>query len=377
QGYGYKANATILNNDNISTPSQYRNNPNKPIAEVWIGQHVRRILINEAYTGCMISGISEKVSFKKKNTRRKPKEEWIKIPNTHEAIIDINTFNAVKEMMEKKKSFAPKTKIPCVFAGLLHCGKCDSPLFFIKLKDKPDCFMCSKYHREGRQKEDNPKKGCSSHRIQEKEIKDFLKNHFTNLLNSKDYRDYFYKNLNDINSIKRNYENTLKRLESNLNRLKSQYEKVYNEHLEDEIPEFLYKKKSKELKDNISIIEKQLKELKDEYKDFENAETNVNKIDELINEMLEKGFTKRGLNSIIDKIIIYDENEITLEDKEKYNIDDVLFKNITNNGGVVIVSKFTNIQYVFTNWWIAYLIDTNKFDIDKFIKEVIEYKGVS
>jgi site-specific DNA recombinase len=378
QGYGYRAIASILNEDKVPTPSQYRNNANRPIAEVWIAQHVDRILKNQVYTGCMVSGTSEKVSFKKKNTRKKPKEEWLIKEGTHEAIIDKETFNAVQEMMKKKNEFAPKTsKTPCEFAGLLYCGSCHSPMFFTRLKTKPDVFVCSKYHKEGRQKEDNPKKGCSSHRVKEREIKDFLKNHFSNILHSEEYRNYFYKNLSDVNSIKRNYENTLKRLEESLNKFKHQYEQVYNDKLNGDIPEFLYKKKSKELEDNITIIEKQLKELKNEYKDFGNAETNINRIDELIDDMLEKGFTKRGLNSIIDKIIVYDENEINLEDKEKYNIDDVLYKSIENNGGVVIVSKFTNIQYVLTNRWIAELIGTKIFDIGRYLSEEKEYEGVS
>ena len=93
--------------------------------------------------------------------------------------------------------------------------------------------------------------------------------------------------------------------------------------------------------------------------------------------MLEKGFTKRGLNSIIDKIVIYDENEISLEDKERYNIDDVLYQNIVNNGGVVIVSKFTNIQYVLTNRWITELIERKIFDIKRYLSEEKEYEGVS
>ena len=377
EGYGYKAIATKLNIDKIPTPSQYKNNSNKPIAEVWIAQHVDRILKNEVLTGCMISGTTEKISFKKKNTRKKPKEEWLKIPNTHEAIIDQETFQAVQEMMKKKHTFAPKTKIPCEFAGLIFCGKCNSPMFFIRLKTKPDCFMCSKYHREGRQKEDNLKKGCSSHRIQEQEIKDFLKNHFSNILHSEEYRNYFYKNLSDINSIKKNYENTLKKLDNNLSKLKQQYEQVYNDKLNGDVPEFIYKKKSKELEDNIKIIENQLSELKTEYKGFNTAETSINRIDELIDEMLEKGFTKRGLNSIIDKIVIYDENEISLEDKERYNIDDVLYQNIVNNGGVVIVSKFTNIQYVLTNRWITELIERKIFDIKRYLSEEKEYEGVS
>lgn len=280
-------------------------------------------------------------------------------------------------MMKKKQTFAPRTRIPCAFAGLIFCGKCNSPMFFTRLKTKPDCFVCSKYHKEGRLKEDDSKRGCISHRVQEQEINEFLKNHFSNIRYSEEYREYFYKNLSDINSIKKNYENTLKRLENNLNKLKQQYEQVYNDKLNGDVPEFIYKKKSKELEGNIGIIENQLKELKNEYKDFDNSETNINRIDELIDEMLENGFTKRGLNSIIDKIIIYDENEITLQDKEKYNIDDELFENITNNGGVVIISKFTNIQYVLTNRWITELIERKIFDIKRYLSEEKEYEGVS
>lgn len=85
---------------------------------------------------------------------------------------------------------------------------------------------------------------------------------------------------------------------------------------------------------------------------------------------------KQDLNMLINKIIVFDENEIKLEDIEKYNLTTEQYRDIYDNGGVIFDYKF-NVQHVFTNRWITYLVGTNKFDIDRFIKEVIEYKGVS
>ena len=50
-GYGYRAIANQLNEQNIPTPSQYMKHGKYPIAPYWKPLHVQRILVNQIYVG--------------------------------------------------------------------------------------------------------------------------------------------------------------------------------------------------------------------------------------------------------------------------------------------------------------------------------------
>lgn len=375
-GFGYRAIASILNNEKIPTPSEYKGENKKPIAEVWIGQHVRRILMNETYTGTMVSGTTTKVSYKSKKAKKTPKETWIKVENHHPAIISNEIFNQVQKIIKGKENFAPKSKTPSLFSGYLMCGRCNSPLYIVRRKDRPNAFVCGKNFKEGKIDSNIKGKGCTSHRIREKEIETIFKNHIENIMFNEQYKKELYKQYENTEFIKNNYSNTLKNLEDTLDKYKVLYEEVYQDKLDKKIPEFIFEKKAKQYEHNIKITEKQIAELKRESQNILEVETNIEKINNMYERIYKEGLKKQDLNMLINKIIVFDENEIKLEDIEKYNLTTEQYRDIYDNGGVIFDYKF-NVQHVFTNRWITYLVGTNKFDIDRFIKEVIEYKGVS
>ena len=52
---------------------------------LWPDSSVRRILRNEMYIGNMVQGKNTTISYKIKQCRQVPKEDWIIVENTHEA----------------------------------------------------------------------------------------------------------------------------------------------------------------------------------------------------------------------------------------------------------------------------------------------------
>lgn len=352
EGYGYRAIATKLNEKRIPTPSQYRGSGrggNQPIATAWVGQHVKRVLENEIYTGTMISGTSEKVSFKTSKTRVKPESEWIKVEGTHEAIISEQDYKSVQKLIKSKSTFAPKTKNPSSYAGLVVCGKCGTAEYMIRRKDRPHAFLCGKYVKEGSYSEEFDK-GCTAHRLREDELEEIIIKHVENVLNNVDYKKHVFKEFENMEFVKKNIENTIKTLENKLDKFKNQYKIVYDDKLSGDIPDFIFKEKSKELEDNIKVIEEQIKNLKIESKDIVGIDTNIDRIENAFKDLLEGEITKQQISKIINKIVVFDEKEITEEQKTMYNIDDATFNEIWDNGGIVLVFAY-NVQHAFTSRW--------------------------
>ena len=94
----------------------------------WSAVAVKRILTNELYTGMMVQGKNEKVSHKVKRSVEKPKEEWVRVPDTHEAVVSAEDFETVQKLLAVDTR-ASAGKVGChMFTGLLFCGDCGEPM---------------------------------------------------------------------------------------------------------------------------------------------------------------------------------------------------------------------------------------------------------
>lgn len=69
----------------------------------WNGVTVKRILTNEVYLGHMLQGKSTTGSYKDKTRRYIPKQEWIRQPHMHQAIVSEALFARVQERLDGKK----------------------------------------------------------------------------------------------------------------------------------------------------------------------------------------------------------------------------------------------------------------------------------
>lgn len=134
KGLGYTSIANSLNNNNIPSPSLYKYQQgiklnivsNKPRKEIkWSPNAIKTILTNEIYLGHLIQGKRTTISYKNHKIKNKNKEEWIKVENTHEKIIDKETFDQVqKNIKERTKTIKSKEIHP--FSGKVYCLECNS-----------------------------------------------------------------------------------------------------------------------------------------------------------------------------------------------------------------------------------------------------------
>lgn len=123
----------------------------------WSSQTIRRILQNEMYLGKMIQGKSRKVSPRLKTLVAVPKENFIVVEGTHEAIITEGEFQKARERFgrdswqvrgarELKEDFITGA----LFVGMMKCADCgramqrtgrmdgDNPLYY---------FVCGTYRQ--------------------------------------------------------------------------------------------------------------------------------------------------------------------------------------------------------------------------------------
>lgn len=125
----------------------------------WSAVAVKRILINETYTGTLVQGKEEKVSYKIKKSVRKPEEEWVRVENAHEAIIPREDYQVVQELLQTDTRAGGGEKKAHRYVGLLFCGDCMEPMIrrVTHCRGKESvAYICPKKNRG---------EGCTRHTI--------------------------------------------------------------------------------------------------------------------------------------------------------------------------------------------------------------------
>lgn len=92
------------------------------------------MLKNEVYIGNTIQNKKSVISYKVKKIRTVEKENQIRVDNTHEAIIDKDTFEKVQCIIEKRGTNT-KLKYDYLLRGLLYCYHCKRKLQIVLKKN--------------------------------------------------------------------------------------------------------------------------------------------------------------------------------------------------------------------------------------------------
>lgn len=181
QGFGFRKIAGILNQENVLPPRDYnyqkKGAPNNyHTNHCWNDVTVKKMLRNEVYLGHMVQNKRGTLSYKNKKQVDKPKDEWIKVENTHEPIIDVDTWNACVEIDARNyKPRSTKENVISLFGGLLKCMDCG---FAMRYQQEThvypkagrvvyQSYLCGNYARSG-------KSACSIHTIYLKPLSELI-----------------------------------------------------------------------------------------------------------------------------------------------------------------------------------------------------------
>jgi len=144
--------AKVLNQDKIITPAEYAGIALKisgPYRGLWSAERVTFMLKNEVYIGNMVQGRVKKINYKSEKILKLSPSEWTIVENTHEAIVDRETFETVQKLILKRKTTRTRTH-DYLLKGLIHCHECGYLLTVINRKLATGeilYFVCRMYQR--------------------------------------------------------------------------------------------------------------------------------------------------------------------------------------------------------------------------------------
>lgn len=118
----------------------------------WPDKTIYDILTRQEYLGHTVTGKTYKVSYKSKKTRKNPDEKRYFFPNTHEALVDEETFELAQKRIATKHRPAKSDEID-LFSGLLFCGDCGYKMYLQKgagTLERKHAYTCGNYRNRAR-----------------------------------------------------------------------------------------------------------------------------------------------------------------------------------------------------------------------------------
>ncbi len=320
QGMGPTNIGNWLKNEKVFKPTFYRYQTQGLFGAVtdidmpygWKAETIVKILKNEVYLGHTVNCKTRVVSYKDKRTIEVPRNEQYRFENTHEAIIDQETWDAVQKVREGKRRRNNMGEID-KYSGLLYCADCGSKLYFVRGKSiKPSDynFICSRYRKHiGEQL-------CTAHRIREVALDEIILEEIRRITyyartKTREFVEFINKKSSSENRRELTAKtNELAKLEKRNAELNALFKRLYEDNVLGKITneQFRmlsdgYNAEQRTVAEQIPILQKQIEDLKASSTNVERFVTISNKYTDL------QDLTPEILRTFIDKIVIHERTE--------------------------------------------------------------------
>ncbi|RGS20392.1 recombinase family protein [Streptococcus salivarius] len=309
-----------LKNDKIFKPDRHRieiglkpisSSPNvETLPYFWTRETLRAILGREEYLGHTVNLRTRTKSYKDKRKVDNPKEDWLIFKNTHEAIIDQETFDIVRKMRNHKRSnqrYKNRAGHENLFAGIVFCGTCGRKHYFCPQEKNGlnhDHYKCSGYRK--------PIDGCENpHYIQKSALIEIVSGKLRQTIQEIHFdQEAFLKKLEQQSQAQfsKNNKRQRQQLQKDKHRSKeidSIIQKLYEDNLLGKISDERFVKLSQSYEEEQKQLQTSISDLTEKLAKQQEDSLNISKFMARISKYTElPKLTVEIVNELIDKIVI-------------------------------------------------------------------------
>ncbi len=315
--------AKELNEEGIPNPSMYKKlkgfNYRHPVGKsndgLWPDSSVRRILQNQMYIGNMVQGKNTTISYKIKQCRAIPKEDWIIVENTHEAIVSKEMFEKAQSLFNKSIRTAPQKKEVDLFSGFVKCADCHR---LMHKKTNVHSYGTYHYYRCSTARK-MKKSACGNHTIRIDKLEETVITVIQNMIDVAIDMNVLIEKINSSSMRKKESTHLMK----NLQTLISEREKcmslmtgLYPDYKNGIISQAEYQRLKQNLNEKIDILDKNINNLSETAKNYEDGVNNENKF---ITNFKKYGklecLNRNILTELVEEILVHENKMITIKFK--------------------------------------------------------------
>lgn len=325
EGYGTSQIARILKDKKVLTPFSYWNTKGQAFKysenpHNWSADTVAGIIEKKEYLGHTVNFKTYKQSYKSKKKCTNPEEKQLVFENTHEPIIDADTWKRVQELRRNKRR-PSKTGKTNMFSGIAYCADCGQKLYYCTsnyFESRQDHFVCST-SRKG-------KEYCSTHFIRAVVLEKGVLAHLKYVIG---YVSAYEKQFREIMSAKQKAEvkkeiSTKKKLlakcENRISELDRLFKNIYEDKANRVLSEDRFKMLAEDYEKEQQELELKIVSLSAEISETEEQSDNLEKFISKIHKYLDlQELTPTVLNDMVKRVYVHAPQ--TVDGKRTQQID--------------------------------------------------------
>lgn len=320
-GKSFSEIAKGLENDKIFKPDRHRieiglksisSSPNvETLPYFWMRETLSAILGREEYLGHTVNLRTRTKSYKDKRKVDNSKEDWLVFKNTHEAIIDQETFDIVQKMRSHKRSnqrYKNRIGHENLFAGLVFCGTCGRKHYFCPQEKNGlnhDHYKCSGYRK--------PIDGCENpHYIQKSALIEIVSDKLRQTTHECQLdQETFLKKIEQQSKAQfckdsKRQQLQLQKDEYRSKEIDSIIQKLYEDNLLGKISDERFMKLSQSYEEEQKQLQTSISDLTEKLTKQQEDSLNISKFMARISKYTElPELTVEIVNELIDKIVIH------------------------------------------------------------------------
>ena len=330
KGNGPSKIACILTERKVLNATSYKkskgipSNHDKDIIDPywWDWSVVSDILSRQEYLGHTVNFKTGRKSYKNKKSFINPPSKWIIIKNTHEAIIDQETFDIVQRLKEGRKRTNTSMGDMPILSGMLYCADCGKKLYVCRTKSlKPEAyyFCCSTYRKRKGQ--------CSSHQIRisiiDRIVFADLKRHIDF---AREHEDEFLKlvsseSMSQINKLINSFNKELSASRARIEKLDSIIQSLYEDKLDGTISNERFKNMNENYEQEQTTLREKVLELEDKIKTYNEHSASTSHFMEIVHKFTRiDELTHEVVREFIEKVIIHKAEKVNGRRQMKIDI---------------------------------------------------------
>lgn len=309
-----------LNEMGIPNPSmykrikgyKYRHPAGKINDGLWPDSSVRRVLKNEMYIGNMVQGKNTTISYKINQCVAVPKDEWIIVEGTHEAIIDKETFEKAQALFNRNTRKPLQKRELELFSGLVRCADCHR---IMNKKTNKHSYGEYRYYRCVTARK-MKKGGCTNHTIRIDKLEEAVLVFLQKMVEVAAEYDTILERINSNNRRKKKSEHLEKTLETQIRereKCSQMLTELYPDWKNGIITQEEYISIKASIYDKINNLDSSIKSLKKATEEYENG---VDSGNQFIADFKKFGtinkLTRPILTELIEEILVHEGGNITI-----------------------------------------------------------------
>jgi hypothetical protein len=302
----------------------------------WSGNTIAHMIGKPEYKGHTVNFRTYKDSYKDKRAKDNPQEEWLIFENTHEAIIDSDTWETAQRCRKTVRRTDHGEANP--LTGLVFCADCGAKLYnhrmpypttqinkkgYVCNRPPKDVYTCSTYNLTGRRFD----RKCTNHQIRTVVLRELALDAIKSVSGYvKKHESEFVKQVLETSAIRQEetasaHRKRIVKEKKRIAELNTLIRRIYEDNVSGKLTDKRFAALSAEYENEQTELEQSIITLQDELDSFTADSAKAEKFISLVKKYTDfSELTPQMIAEYIEKIVVHEADKSSGERQQRVDI---------------------------------------------------------